>query len=115
MPSPPVRRQNMDSPFSSFIDSYISKELKFGAIYGPFKRNPLFTVQKGNNDRRIIVDCSHGDKMSVNEGIPQDTFLNEPLKLSYPRHEEFISLILKHGRGCGMWKFDLSRAFRQLV
>lgn len=124
LPSPPVRRQNMDSPFSSFIDSYISKELKFGAIYGPFKRNPLFcpliisplfTVPKGNNDRRIIVDCSHGDKMSVNEGIPQDTFLNEPLKLSYPRHEEFISLILKHGRGCGMWKLDLSREFRQLV
>ena len=113
LPSPSVRWQNVDSPLSDiywFI--YISKKLKLGAIYGPFKRNPLFfpltisplfTVAKGQNDRRIFVDCSHGDKMSVNEGIPQDTFLNEPLKLCYPRHEEFISLILKHGVGvvCG--------------
>ncbi|CAC5395923.1 unnamed protein product [Mytilus coruscus] len=31
------------------------------------------------------------------------------------KHEEFIALLLNHGRGCAIWKLDLSRAFRQLV
>ena len=124
LPDPPTRRQNHLNQFSSFIDSYISKESDLGAIYGPFRKNPLcchltlsplFTVPKGDSDRRVIVDCSHGNNLSINEGIPSDTFLNETFKLYYPRHEEFIALLLNHGRGCAIWKLDLSRAFRQLV
>lgn len=124
LPNPPSRKQNYFSKYASFIDAYLVKELNKGAIYGPFKVNPLkcnltlsplFTVPKGEIDRRVIVDCSHGGPSSVNNGIPQDTFLNEPYKLMYPRHEEFISLLVRHGFGCAMWKLDLSRAFRQLV
>ncbi|CAC5407012.1 unnamed protein product [Mytilus coruscus] len=74
-----------------------------------------FSIPKGDSNRRVIVDCSHGNTLSINEGIPSDTFLNENFKLYYPRHEEFIALLLNHGRGCAIWKLDLSRAFRQLV
>ncbi|CAC5408292.1 unnamed protein product [Mytilus coruscus] len=92
--------------------------------FGPFRKNPLcchltlsplFTVPKGDSNRRVIVDCSHGNTLSINEGIPSDTVLNENFKLYYPRHEEFIALLLNHGRGCAIWKLDLSRAFCQLV
>ena len=35
--------------------------------------------------------------------------------MCYPRHEEFVSLLVKRKRLCVMWKLDLSRPFRQLV
>lgn len=75
----------------------------------------LFTIHKGENDRGIIVDCSHGGSLPINDGISQDTFFSESLKLCYPIHGEFISLLIKYGRGCMMWNLDLSCAFRQLV
>lgn len=97
---------------------YIKRELSLGALYGPFDENPLcvpltvsplFTVPKYDTDRRVIVDCSYG-----NDGIPQHFFFGEPLRLCYPRHDEFASLIVKFGQKCHIWKCDLSRAFKQL-
>jgi hypothetical protein len=71
-------------------------------------------VPKDDTDRRVIVDCSYGNTESVNDGIPQRFFFGEPLRLCYPRHDEFVSLIVKFGQKCHIWKCDLSRTFRQL-
>ena len=106
-----------------FIDLYITRELSLGALYESFDENPLcvpltvsplLTVLKDDTDRRVIVDCSFGNTESVNDGIPQHFCLGEPLRLCYPRHDEFISLIVKFGQKCHIWKCDLSRAFKQL-
>lgn len=86
---------------------YIKRELSLGALYGPFDENPLcvpltvsplFTVPKDDTDREVIIDCSFGNTESVNDGIPQHFFLGEPLRLYYPRHDEFVSLIVKFGK-----------------
>ena len=107
MPHPPVRFHNPHSQYASFIDLYIKRELSLGALYGPFDENPLcvpstvsplFTVPKDDTDRRVIVDCSYGNTESVNDGIPQHFILGEPLRLCYPRHDEFVSLIVKFGQ-----------------
>ena len=119
----PIRFHNPHSQYASFIDLYIKRELSLGALYEPFDENPLcvpltvsplFTVPKDDTDRGVIIDCSFGNTESVNDGIPQHFFLGEPLRLCYPRHDEFVSLIVKFCQKCHIWKCDLSRAFTQL-
>lgn len=120
LPNPPARPAAMT--YATDIDNYISKEIENGHICGPFDSNPfrikpsiapLFTVPKKEGGRRVIVDCSYGGYYSVNDGIPIDTFLGVESQLHYPRHEQFIELLLKSGKNCKIWKCDLSKAFRQ--
>lgn len=119
-----LTRQCDVSKYQEDIDNYISKELTNGGIVGPFHDNPfrikpsvapIFTVPKKEGGRRVIVDCSFGGEASVNAGIKIDSFLGVESCLHYPRHEQFIDLLVKCGRKCKIWKADLSPAFRQFA
>lgn len=102
------------------VDKYISRELVYGALWGPFKENPLDvplaisplnTVVKSDGvSRRIIVDCKAS---RVNLGIDKDTFLGEPFKLALPSVDRIVDCINAYGRGCLLFKRDLKRAYRQ--
>ena len=51
---------------------------------------------------------------SVNDGILKDNYLGFPAKLNFPEVDDFAFHIFSLGKGCMMFKIDLSRYFRQL-
>ena len=55
-----------------------------------------------------------GSGSSVNDGIPKDSYHDEPLTLRLPGTDALIAIILQKGSGCLLFKKDLSRANRQL-
>ena len=60
------------------------------------------------------MDLSFPPGVSVNDGIPKDSFLDEPFHLSLPRSTDFADLIITKGPGCFLFKKDLKRAYRQI-
>ena len=99
--------------FSEQVTAYLTKEISLGRVAGPFDAvpftdgfvvSPLNTVPKRDSaERRVIVDLSWPCGTSVNDGIPSDSFLGEPIPLLCP------SL----GLGCLLYKYDLKKAHRQ--
>ena len=95
-----VIRTELAGPFteSHFINVHLS---------------PLMTAHKRPRDRRCVFDASFG-RDSLSSNTPGGLYLGQPMEYSYPRIEDFRSMILKSGRGCYMWKRDLSRYFLQI-
>ena len=91
---------------------------------GPFRNNPfpqplicspLKTVPKrGSSNRRVVMDLSFPPHASVNIGIPDSSYLNEPYKLRLPGIDRLCEFILQLGQGCLLYKLDLQRAYRQI-
>ena len=106
------------------LSKYISKELGKEAVMGPFDSipfqskigiSPLSTRPKRDSlERRIILDLSFPPGRSINDGIIKDNYLGFQAKLSFPKIDEFACRIYILGKGCLMFKVDLSRYFRQL-
>ena len=106
------------------LRKYISKERTKEAIMGPYKKipfqkrvgiAPLSTRPKReSSERRIILDLSFPYGNSVNDGILKDNYLGFETKLTFPRVDDFAFRIYFLGKGCMMFKIDLSRYFRQL-
>ena len=77
------------------VDHFLAVELQHSAFLGPFPNthppftfvatSPLMSRPKKNSEhRRIIMDFSFPIGLSVNSGIPKDTYLGTPYKLHYP-------------------------------
>ena len=106
----------------SNIRNYIKTERQNAAIIGPFESNPfssdcvvspLQVVIKDNTSKpRIVHDLSFSERFSVNDGISNDTFLNDPFELRLPGVDRLIEFIREKGKGCHIFKTDLRRAFR---
>ena len=60
------------------------------------------------------MDLSFPQGTSVNDGIPTDSFLDEPFHLTLPRSADFVNLIVAKGPGCYLFKKDLKREYRQI-
>ena len=46
--------------------------------------------------------------------VSKDEYLGQEVNLTYPRVDEFVDLIKKKGKGCFLFKRDLSRVYRQI-
>ena len=69
------------------------------------RSNPMMTrPKKDSTDRRVIVDLS----------IPKTSLDGAPFKLWLPTPATLVYKILQYGKGCLLYKIDLSRAHRQL-
>lgn len=113
--------------FPQHVDRFLTTEQNHLAIIGPFSRNPfqpsnfavspLQTVpKKGTTDaRRVVVDLSFPHNSSVNLGIPKNEYLNQSANFQLPSVDSFLALIQRKGRGCYLYKRDLSRAYRQIA
>ena len=109
---------------SVFLRSYVHKELVHRSICGPFTSNPfdtgcvispLLCVPKRDSDElRLIHDLSFPEGFSVNDGIAKDSYLNEPFRLRLPGIDRLVEFVNKEGRGCHVFKKDLSCAYRQI-
>ena len=106
------------------MKKYISKEAKYKAIMGPYKKIPFkqnigisrlsSRPKKDSLDRRIILDLSFPPGNSVNDGIPKDTYLGFQAKLTFLKTDELALRIYQLRKGCYMFKIDPSRYFRQI-
>ena len=102
-------------------DKMTAKGVSRMELTGPFNESPfvnvhlspLMTAHKRPRDRRCVFDATFG-KESLNNKTPPGLYLGQTMEYSYPKIEDFKMMILKSGRGCFMWKRDLSRYFLQI-
>ena len=109
--------------FPDDIQAYLDEEGHCKAILGPFKDmpienmhiSPMMTREKPNAPhRRVIIDLSFPQGKSVNAGIPKDQYLGTPFILKLPTVDTISDQIKVLGRGCKLYKVDISRAFRHV-
>ena len=109
--------------FPQHVQAYLQEEIKFGAILGPFSDHPIddahfspfMTREKSNSDkRRVIIDLSWPKGASVNDGIHKDSYLATDFCLTFPTVDHITQELKKFGRGCHIYKVDVSRAFRHV-
>ena len=111
--------------YSGQIDKWLKKAFNKSSVIGPLEVNPfdhpcivspLASVPKSEGeDRRIILNCSCPKGKSVNDLIKKQSYLGEPFYLTYPGVDDLVQLIKSKGRGCLLFKRDLSSAYRQLL
>ena len=68
---------------------------------------------RGSSTRRVVMDLSFPPGCSINDSIPQDTYLGKYYKLQLPGIDWLVKFILEKGRHCLALKKDLSRAYHQ--
>jgi hypothetical protein len=114
--------------FSKEIEKYLKKEASYGAIIGPFFKNPFCcdfkisplnthlntVIKKDSVERRVILDLSYPVGNSINDGISQEYYLGKKINICYPNVDDFVDIIKLKGQGCLMFKKDLNRAYRQI-
>ena len=118
---PVLKNHSSSYEYFSHIDNFISNELVFSGLTGPFcsspfetvMTSPLMTATKKPSSRRAVFDASFSN-FSLNMSTPERSYLGEDYEFSFPKIDDFAALILKLGRGCYMWKRDLSQFFLQL-
>ena len=116
-----VRNHGSSYMWFTHVDKFISKEIDEGGVSGPYKLSPwadivvspLMTANKKPRGRRTVFDATFGD-FSVNNATPGDTYMGASTSYTYPKVEDYRLMVLAAGRGCFMWKRDLSRFFLQL-
>ena len=109
--------------FPADVDAYLSEEIKYGAILGPFSHcpitdchfSPFMTREKSTStNRRVIVDLSWPKHFSVNAGVDKNSYLGTDFILSFPTIDDITDAVKKVGRGAHIYKIDVSRAFHHV-
>ena len=106
------------------VSKYLNTEIGHNAMIGPFdtppfqpwfRTNPTMTRPKRDSEAlRVILDLSYPQGHSVNSHVPCNSLDGAEFKMRLPTPSDFTALIRSLGRGCHMYKVDLSRAYRQL-
>ena len=107
--------------YFSWIDEFIATGLGYSELSGPMacppfsnlQISPLMTAVKKPDSRRAVFDASFGDS-SLNSNTPSEYYLGMPIDYAYPKIEDFKHFVLRLGRGCFIYKRDLSRYFLQI-
>ena len=116
-----LRNHGSSIQYYTHMDAFIETGLQLGDTVGPFGSSPfdmihispLMTAPKKPSSRRAVFDATFGD-FSLNNSTPCDQYLGQPISFSYPKIEDFKHLVLQMGKGCYIWKRDLSRYFLQI-
>ena len=101
------------------VDEYLSKEIRLNRIAGPYCKSKLPSIQISRfgvipkrhqqNSWRLIIDLSHPETNSVNDGIPKVL-----CGLSYITINDAIHRIIQLGPNSLLAKLDIKSAFRLL-
>ena len=116
-----LRNHGSSYAYYTHVDKFITEEIQFGGLAGPFDKvpwwdtmiSPLMTAPKKPSSRRTVFDASFGD-YSLNNATPGDVYLGQPCVYTFPKIDDFRRMVLRCGRGCFLWKRDLSRYFLQI-
>ena len=107
--------------YKEAVGDYLVKSVEAQAMLGPFNLSPIpdlcfspmMTVPKEVSKRRVIVDFSFPPGSSINDGIPQETYLDDSVEFSLPSVQSMVCRVNELGRGSLLYKRDLKGAFRQ--
>ena len=114
-------KSNMQSAVSNpkVVEEYLAKEVEKGRVVGPLELDTLPGVHVSRfgvipkshrpGEWRLIVDLSHPEGASVNDGIEP-----ELCSLSYTSVDEAVRRIRARGRGTLMAKLDVESAYRMV-
>ena len=112
-------RKNMHSAEENphVVEEYLEAELARGVLLGPFQReevtgvhlNCFGVIPKSSQPGkwRLIVDLSHPEGKSVNDGIDSSR-----CSLQYVRIDDVVKQLLHLGPGALMAKLDVKSAYR---
>ena len=109
--------------FPESVNYYIDTELGFQALLGPFEGPPvqpfhaspiMSRPKKDSEMRRIVLDLSWRHGFSINDGIDGEFYLEDKYDVHLPTIDLIEKRVLELGRGCYLYKTDLSRGYRQL-
>ena len=109
--------------FPSHVETYLKEEKEYGAIFGPFTEkpfsnlhcSPFITREKPDSENcRVIVDLSWPKGDSVNDYVDSDKYMGTEFKLTFPSIDDITAQVIRLGRGCLLYKADISRAFRHI-
>ena len=105
------------------IEHYIRVESGFGALGGPYVRQPFVYMQcsplmtrakKDSEHRRVIMDLSWPTPFSINDAIQGDGYVDGTMKITLPTIDYMEGRLLELGRGAYLYKTDLARGYRQM-
>ena len=106
------------------VQSYLKRELRSKSMIGPFAKNPFgkksrispidAIPKKDSDDKRIILNLSHPDGLSVNSSLNKNCYLGKRIVLKYPTVDDLVHLIHQKGVGAALMKTDLKRYYRQI-
>ena len=114
-------RKNMKSVEDNpqVVRNYLDVERQRGVLLGPFERSEVPEIHLSRfgvipkssqpGKWRLIVDLSHPEGRSVNDGIS-----GELCSLQYVRMEEVVRVLLELGPGSQMAKMDIRSAYRMV-
>ena len=99
------------------IDAFLHKELKEGALFGPFDckphaaftRSPLMTRPKGTG-RMVILDLTYGDH-SVNNYTDRELYDGSPFKLTLSTLDSLLPTLQQLGINACVLKVDIAYFF----
>ena len=99
------------------VQKYLCEEMQEGRVAGPFQpgeviglhisRFGVIPKRHQTGKWRLIIDLSHPEGNSVNDGIPPDL-----CSLSYSKVDQVVQGILELGKGAEMAKIDIKSAYR---
>ena len=79
------------------------------------KSAPLMTRPKPNSEARwVIMDLSWPKRLSVNDRVDKDGYLESDFNLTFPTIDHLMHELAKIGRGAHIFKIFICRAFRHL-
>ena len=101
-------RSNMQSALQCplVVDEYLEQEVSLNRVRGPL---PIGVIPKKHQSGkwRLIVDMSHPEGRSVNDGIEP-----ELCSLKYISVDDAVRLVLELGQGTLLAKLDIQSAYR---
>ena len=115
------RNHGSSYKYFTWIDELLTTGLGDCDMSGPLvdppfsnlQTSPLMTAVKKPDSRRAVFDASFGD-CSLNGNTPSEHYLGMPIDYAYPKIEDFKHFVVRLGRGCFIYKRDLSRYFLQI-
>ena len=110
-------RRNLPSTkaHAEVVEAYLEKEVAVGRIKRVLDEpiihiSPFGVIPKKEKGKwRLIVDLSHPDDHSVNDGICRDRS-----SLAYVSIDNLAEVVLALGRGCFLGKCDVRSAYRNI-
>ena len=102
--------------FIDHVDKYITEELSYQAIIGPFDEMPFkmhippfMTRKKADSDtRRTIIDMSWPKGASVSDRVLKDSYLRTNFQIHYPSVNTIIQQVITTGPAARIFKVDIS-------
>ena len=103
--------------YPSHVDTYLADEIEHGVMRGPYveppiknlRTSPFMTRDKSSSDkRRVIIELCWPKGQSVTSGANLDKYLDTDFGLTYPSIDNITNQVLQLGRGCIIFKVDIS-------